>query len=368
MTRTLISLLVAASATALAVPAAARETGKTATEPGAKATAAAAVAEELETLRSQLAARQAINEQLSRRIEALEKQLAAQSKHDGPLILGLDANLSKPPPDTLKADAVTAIQEALVSKGLVLVPAGSLRGTPTASWAHDGRGVNRSDSYAAGVTLEAGLPWGMAAAVGVPYIWRDYAGGSNSGIGDPSISVAKKLNNETGTLPSFVARLSYTHDGGKDPFTLPAVGSGFRSYGISLSAVKRSDPVVFYGNVSYAHAWPKTVVIRAKNSGEVLFEGRIAPGDSYGLGMGVSLAATPEIALDAGLSLVFANSSRLELLGTSFYPGRSTIGYLNLGTSILLTKNLSLAVSASAGVTQDASDLILAVALPYRFW
>ena len=322
----------------------------------------------LEILRSQLAARQAINEQLSKRIETLEKQLAAQSKIDGPPILGLDANSPKPVADTAKPDSITAIEEALVSKGLVLMSAGSLRGALSASWGHNGTGSNRADSYSVGTTFEAGLPWGMAAALSVPYIWRDSSDGTNNGVGDPSISVAKKLSNESDSLPSFVARLSYTHDGGKDPFTLPAIGSGFRSYGVSLSAVKRSDPVVFYGNLSYAHALPKMAVVRFKDSGNILFQGKIAPGDSYGLGMGVSLTATPEIALDAGLSLAFANSSRLELLNTAFYPGRATVGYFNLGTSILLTKNMSLSVNASAGVTKDASDFIFSVALPYRFW
>ena len=81
----------------------------------------------------------------------------------------------------------------------------------------------------------------------------------------------------------------------------------------------------------------------------------------------MSLTATPEIALDAGLSLSYANSSRYDLLNSSLYPGGATIGYLNLGTSILLTKNMSLSISAAAGVTRDASDFALTVALPYRF-
>lgn len=322
---------------------------------------------ELETLRAQLAARQSINEELSRRIEGLERQLAAQAKTSGSIAPALDASFPKPPADAPRGDAVTAIEEALVSKGLALMASGSLRGTPSVTWGHSGTGASRADSYAAGVTLETGLPWGMAAAVSVPYIWQDFASGTNRGIGDPSISVAKKLANESGTMPSVLLRFSYTHDGGKDPFTLPAVASGFRAVGISLAAVKRFDPLVFYGTVSYGHAFPKLVTISVKDTGAILFQGKIAPGDAYGLGMGVSLAATPEIALDAGLSLSFANSSRYDLLNTAFYPGRTTVGYLSLGASTLLTKNMSLSIGASAGVTKDASDFVFSVALPYRF-
>ena len=121
------------------------------------------------------------------------------------------------------------------------------------------------------------------------------------------------------------------------------------------------------GNISYGHGFPKFATISVKDTGAILFQGRIAPGDAYGLGMGVSLAATPEIALDAGLSFSFANSSRYELLNTAFYPGRATVGYFSFGTSFLLTKRMSLSVGASTGVTKDTSDLAFSVALPYRF-
>lgn len=357
MTRTVIKLLAAASGMVFGLSAMAQSTQSP----------AGSTESELETLRSQLAARQAINEQLSRRIDNLEKQLAATSNKEGTVTLGLDASFPKPAADTLRADSITAIEEALVTKGLVLMLSGTLRATPSLSWGHNGSGVTRADSYAASTTLDVGLPGGMAATVTVPYIWRKDPSGNNSGVGDATISIAKKLSNETDTLPSFVGRLSYTHDGGKDPFTLPSVGSGFRSYGVSLSAVKRVDPLVLYGNIFYAHAVEKIATVRLKNSGTILFQGKIAPGDSYGLGMGVSLIATPEIALDAGLSLSFANSSRYDLVNSSLYLGGTTIGYLNLGTNILLTKNMSLSIGAAAGVTKEASDFALTVALPYRF-
>jgi hypothetical protein len=322
---------------------------------------------QVELLRSQLVARQAINEQLSRRVEALERQLAAQSKLEGPLILGLDANAPKPLAAVARADAITAIEESLGAKGLVLLPAGSLRGSLNTSWAHNGTGASRADSYVAGATLETGLPWGMALAASVPYVWRDDASGANRGAGDPAISLARKISDGTDTLPSIVARLSYTHDGGKEPFAPLATGSGFRSYGVSFSGVMRRDPVVLYGNIFYARASAKTALLSLDDRGSAPVLARITPGDSYGFGLGASLTATPEIALDAGVSLSFAQSSRLDALGASLYPGRATAGYVNLGTSFLLTRNVSLSLSASAGVTKDASDFAFSVGLPYRF-
>lgn len=358
MTKKLISLiypLVASATVAWVSPAVAQDAAVSKPE------------SELETLRAQLAARQAINEELSRRISLLEELLRAQSKTSGPVSSGLDASFPKPPADAPRGEAITAIEEALVSKGLALMLSGSLRGTSSITWEHSGAGTSRADSAVLGLALETGLPWGMAATISAPYVWRDLASGTNNGLGDPTISVAKRLSNESGAFPSIILRLSYTHDGGEDPFTVPSVASGFRAVGVSLSAVKRFDPLVLYGNISYGHAFAKSVTISEKGTGAILFQGRIAPGDVYGLGVGVSLAATPEIALDAGLSLSFANGSRFDLQDIAFSSGRSTAGYLSLGTSILLTKSMSLSIGASAGVTKDASDFVFSVALPYRF-
>jgi len=79
--------------------------------------------------------------------------------------------------------------------------------------------------------FDAGLPWGMAAGISPPYIWKNYEyAGTNSGTGDFSVFLAKKMNNETESLFSFVAKLSYTPDSGADTFAIPWIGSGFSSY------------------------------------------------------------------------------------------------------------------------------------------
>lgn len=320
-----------------------------------------------EVLRRKLNAQQAVNEQLRQRLETLERRLANSRETDAPLIAGLDPRAPSPVEEPGISKAVSAIEEALGEKGLVLLPAGAYRLTPSATWAHSGSGPDRRDSYVLGMALEAGLPGGMALSVRQPYIWRDYGYGTNSGAGDFSMALAKKLNSETETMPSFVARMEYTHDNGKDPFKSPSIGSGFRSFDIGLSGVKRLDPLVFYGNISYSRAQEAFASIQVRDN-PPQFTGRIKPGDVYGLGFGVSLAATPDVALDTGLTLAFAEQPRFrDVSGNTEYGTRRTVGYLNLGTRVLLTRNLFLSVSAAAGVTKDASDLVLSFALPYRF-
>lgn len=330
------------------------------------AAAAGSDVDDMELLKRQLSAQQAINEQLRKRIDMLEQQLAG-SEESGAVMLSLDADAEKPPVDIKSEETTTAIDEALVSKGLVLIPAGAFRMTPGISWSHDGTGSERRDTYVAGLTMEAGLPWGMAASVRIPYVYRDYDFGSNEGLGDISLGLGKRLNNETAYLPSFVVRLGYNHDNGKDAFDRISVGSGFRSWSASLSAVKRFDPVVVYGGISYESAWDERATLRFED-GTQYFKGKIDPGEVYGFNAGISLAATPEISVDAGLSFSFIGETRLkDDTGFSARTDRRQVGYITLGSDFLLARNLSLSINAGAGVTEDASDFIFSLALPYRF-
>jgi len=327
--------------------------------PGADATTAT-----IASLRQQLAAQQAINEQLHTRVKTLEQRLAVGKKGGEPLVMGLDADAAKPPVEAPSASS--AIEEALVTKGLVLLPNGSFRLTPSLTWFHDGQGDNQYESLAYGLGLEAGLPWGMAAALYLPYIQRDYPLGRADGTGDLAVSLGKRLTQETASWPSLVARLAYTHDNGSAPFAPVPIGDGLRSLTLSLSAVKRSEPVALYGTVSYGYAWSKTATFW---DGTGYQTGRLTPADRFGLTLGVTLAATPTISLDAGLSFDFPGGDEVEPLGgDAYHTAVATAGYINLGADFTLGKNLFLNLSAAAGVTDDANDFIFSISLPYRFW
>lgn len=319
--------------------------------------------ETVESLQRKLAAQQAINQQLRQRVDALERELTTNRRSTAPIIVGLDTQAAPPTERPISDKPVTAIEEALIEKGVTLLPAGSFQATPYATWVNNGSGPTRQNSYAAGLALEAGLPWGMSASIRQPYIWRNYAIGSQQGFGDFSISLAKKLNNETNVMPSFVARMTYSHNSGDKPFPIyqPSIGAGLSAYNFSLSAVKRADPVVFYGIASYTHQPSKNFSIDSQDL-------NIAPGDTWGLDLGVSLAATPDVSLDAGLAFAFSGGDRYRLDNGRVLSGeRSTKGYISLGTGIRLTRNLFLSITGAAGVTEDAQKFIFSVSLPYRF-
>lgn len=313
------------------------------------------VESEADIVLKQLAAQKAINQQLRQRLDTLERELLSNRKSKDPLIVGLDTTAPAAKEISLSTDTtISAIEEALGEKGLVLLPAGMYRLTPSATWFHNGSGLNLVDSYAVGLSIEAGLPMGMAIAIKQPYAWVDNQYESLKGRGSTSISLSKKLNNETEDMPSFVARIGYTHNNGA-----PYIANGFKTYSVSLSAVKRADPLVFYGGASYSYR------LSEPTTDENGLLTRLKPGGVYGLNMGLSLAATPDVSLDAGLSFSFVDKTKVD---TTLIPGsHRTLGYVDLGARIRLTRKLFLSLSTSSGVTDDATDFIFSMALPYRF-
>jgi hypothetical protein len=324
-----------------------------------------AAAQTVDELRQELDAQRAINAQLRQRLEQLERQLSGA---EPPALRPLEPGRAvAAEPET--PEGATAIQEALVARGLVLLPRGSFRLAPGLSWLHSGSDAlrSRSDTYSASLALQAGLPWGMMFSANAPYVHRDTALGSNSGPGDFSFALSKKLTEDTERLPSFVATLNYRERTGKDPFARIPIGFGFRGLGARLSALKRLDPVALYGEVSVFHVFGRDV--SADNLlGEARFAGRISPGNNYGFSLGASLAATPDITFDAGLSMAFVRPTEVNsaAFGTYRLP-KATVGFFTLGSGFILGRNLSLLLSVAAGVTNDSPDFMLSVSLPYRF-
>lgn len=322
-------------------------------------------AQTADELRQQLEAQKAINEQLRKRLQELERELSGAPA--APALRPLERGVPAAEPES--TESTTAIEEALVAKGLVLLPPGSFRLSPGISWEHSGADAvhTRSDTYTGSLSLQAGLPLGMMLSGAVPYVHRDTSIGSNSGMGDVSLALSKKLNNESDRLPSFVASLGYTHDNGKDPFRPVPIGSGFRSLSASLSALKRIDPLALYGGLSYAHAYAKDVS-EDNLFGVSHFTGRIVPGAMWSYRLGTSLAATPDVTLDASLSGAFVRKTDVRRsTGESLKLPRSTIAVINLGAGFILSRQVSLLLSAGAGATQDAPDFIFSATLAYRF-
>jgi hypothetical protein len=134
----------------------------------------------------------------------------------------------------------------------------------------------------------------------------------------------------------------------------PSAGGGFHALQGALTLVKRQDPLVFFGTASY------TSVLERRHSGA-----DIDPGDSVGLKLGTILAASPRTSIRGGFEL---NRSGRTKINDVSRPGSDTaVATLQFGLATLLTRGTLLDIQLNIGVTPDAPDFALIVALPIRF-
>lgn len=325
-------------------------------------------AQSVDELQRQLEAQQQINAQLRRRVLTLEhtvERLQAENETADDNAETQTSSEQKPPialrvpaDDTLDENELGALEQALVQRGSSVLPPGAAQIIPATSWIHSGSSAlgSESNSYVSSLSARLGLKGGAMLNVAVPYVVHAENGnGDNSGVGDLSISITKQLVAQKQNRPSLLVSLGYIAPTGEDLFeTAVPLGSGFHSIEGSLSSVKSVDPVAFHGDLSYSHSFSRMI------------EGStFQPGDTFGLGVGLTLAATPEIALSSSISFDFVGKFKTD--GIAIDGSDRTIGTLGLGAGVLLSRGMYLSISGQFGVTDDASDLAVGVALPVRF-
>jgi hypothetical protein len=129
------------------------------------------------------------------------------------------------------------------------------------------------------------LAWSSQLDVAVPYsfIQEERAtGGSSkrrhSGLGDVQLGLTKQLLSERGWLPDLLTTINWkSKTGGSD------IGSGLYAIQAGLTAVKRRDPLAFFGSV--AHTWN----LSERQSGNDVDEG-----NTVGVRLGTLLATSPD--------------------------------------------------------------------------
>jgi hypothetical protein len=313
------------------------------------------MAQSVDELKREIAQKQAEISRLRERIVALESNLSAPAQP-------LDAASAAPIDDD--AGDERALERALVRESGMLLAPGRWEAEPDVAYSHseNNAGTYRRNAYGPGLTLRAGLPWRSQVAVSVPYVFErnriGAAESSNDGIGDVSLTLSHQLSTERGLLPGVIGTLTYHASTGKNTVfesMMPtALGSGFDALQASLTAVKRVDPVVFFGSFSYTHTYSEQ-----KNGFN------ISPGNSHGLRFGALLAASPDTSLRAALNLTFHDEIRVD--GTAILNSDNHSALLEIGSSVVLSKSTALDISVGAGLTRDMPKYRIGVALPVRF-
>jgi hypothetical protein len=219
------------------------------------------------------------------------------------------------------------------------------------------------DEVRASLDVKFGLPFDSQLELSLPYNYVDQSvktmvagqagaaeDGSGQAIGNPRIGVAKTLVRETGWLPDVVARGYWDTDlGTSSDAGIPLTGN-FNELGASVSAVKRQDPLAFVGAVGYS---------------TVLEKNDIKPGDTWSFSASAVLAASPSTSLRLGFTQQF--SEEVEVDGDQLDGSDTTSGLLTLGASVVLGRRALVDVALDVGLTDDAPDYAVRVAVPLRF-
>lgn len=358
-----------------------------------------------ESLRKQLEHRNRVILELMERVESLERRLgvpapagkqpedpneavAPSGEQSGTPIdrksepnRGADGATSRTAPGEVVVDesaAARALERSLTQSGALLLGPGRYEVEPGLAYRRRedhapafvgvggsivaGRQNRNVDDLSIGLTIRLGLTEETQLEIGVPYRWRRVETGTDvgfasadassrnyAGIGDLRIGLARTLLREAPGLPDLVGRITWDTDSGHETGDGTALGSGFDEVGASLIAIKRQDPVVFLGAVSYEHA----------------FQDRgVRPGASVSLTLGSFLALNPRTSLQLRLAGTFQQET--EVSGRSVGGSDRVAASLVLGGSTLLARDTLLSLTAGIGLTEDADDLSLSLSLVIR--
>ena len=336
---------------------------------------------QLEKLQEQLQQRDALIQDLMRRVEALEMRsqpASAAAAVPGPA--AVPTAVAPPPAPAVageEGDTVRALEQALVRQGGLVLPARSVEVeagylytyegnralgiVPTPSGPQVAQATARKQRHEASLGFRVGLPWSSQLSLRVPYVHARQTSTAAavgfdqsdraSGVGDVEVQFSKQLADEARGRPAWLASLTWKPATGDFRPDLPSSGTGFRSLQLGLTAVKRQDPLVFFGGVSYTAVRSGTV---AGNDTD--------PGNTVGLRLGTLLAASPQSSIRVGLDL--ARTQRTRVNGSAV-PGTETFsGVVELGVVSLFDKTRSVDVNVGFGVTPDAPRLRIGVAVP----
>ena len=215
-----------------------------------------------------------------------------------------------------------------------------------------------------------------------------------SGLGDAELTLRYQLNRGGPDRPFYVGWLRYKSRTGKDPFEvvtdcvtrcvanatgtgLPLelpTGSGFEAIQPGITFLFPSDPIVFFGSLSYLHNFERHDVSRKVLTGapegfpQTTTEplGDVKAGDIVGFNLGLGLALNEKASISMGLDTSLIGKTQID---GEDAPGavRMILGTLVLGGSYRFSDRVNLNVALGVGVTRDTPDMMLTARLPVSF-
>ena len=286
------------------------------------------------------------------------------------------------PPGQFTVDqeaAERALERTLVAAGALLVPLGQVEVQPTFNYTR--RDVDvltpvqigtslsfstekvKRNEITGTLNLRGGLPWESQLEFSIPYNYAqqeqvlDLTGfrrrtqdRSGSAFGDVSVGLAKTIVRESGWRPDVISRVIYDSNTGQKKNNGVPLEGGFNELTGEIDLLKRQDPLAFVLSGFYQRAFE---------------DDNMKPGDQFGATLGAFLAASPETSLRFQLQQTFANDVKIH--GQVINDLNQVQGLMIIGASSVLGRGILLDVSGGIGLTSDAPDYFVQVALPIRF-
>lgn len=382
----------------------------------------------LEDARRKLAEQEAQQAQTRRELDAAQRQLNQLRTQAGmPATAPTPVAPAAPPPQVAKAQPVGQAPESaskppeiaqIFEQPGVLTPRGNFVLDPSLQYIYstsnrvalvgytvipailigviDVREVKRTTAVAT-LTGRYGLTNRWEIEAKVPYVYRsdDSVGREilqgaadntvfstdGDGLGDVELTTRYQFNDGGADEPYYIGSLRMKSRTGTDPFesevstqitgfrsgieTELPTGSGFYGLQPGLTVLYPSDPVVFFGGLSYLYSFERSNVKQQTDQGKVDI-GDIQPGDiwqfNFGMGMGLNERAS--------FSIGYEQSS----IGKTKQDGHVIddavtvqLASLLLGFSYRLDELRTLNFSVGAGLTADTPDINLTLRMPMSF-
>ncbi|QNI37791.1 transporter [Edaphobacter albus] len=302
--------------------------------------------------------------------------------------------------DAEERQASQALDQALIVRGGLLLPSGTLELDNTTSYFSsssdhltiDGFALLpvlvvgditservRQDLLLPTFTARLGLPHKLQFDTYVPYGYQlnrtvdaenNQTSQSTFGLGDIAFGLSRQLTMEHDRVPDLLANVRFKTTTGIDSFNLnssqTALGTGFYAVQGNLTAAKSNDPVVFFGNLSYTANLKGTHTIQSTDSNgqPISIPGHFNPGNAIGFQLGSILSLNPETSMTIGWDQRFTQSTTVN--GQVVPASYLVEGSLRLGMSYLYAPGRTLDLSFGVGLTPDTPNLQFSVGLPIR--
>lgn len=302
--------------------------------------------------------------------------------------------------DAAERQASEALDQALIVRGGLLLPPGTLEVDSTTSYfnaSSEHVTINgfallpilvvgdiaseraRKDILLPTFTTRLGLPQRFQLDFQIPYGYEllrtvdannVQTSSSSFGLGDMSATLTRQFSIEHGRVPDILGNVRFKSTTGKDPFNLEssqtALGTGFNAVQGNLTLAKTSDPVVFFGNFSYTEnlRGDHTVPANDPNNPAATMVGHFKPGSAIGFQVGSILALNPETSVTVGWDQLFTRATQLN--GSTIPASYLVEGSLRLGTSYLYAPGRIVDLNFGVGLTPDTPNLQFSVGFPFR--